>query len=161
MSDIQVVLVEDIEQTRVGLRIALRAQDGIEVASEATNGITGLVLLESIDADVAIVDSSLPDMNLPEFVKQARVMQADSYVTQSKLLVLLDIEQKDTWHEALSSGAESYCLKIAPIAQLAEAVRRTHAGELYRDPTISLSEIPEYAEAVANLSLGRVQGFCI
>ncbi|MGC8713189.1 MAG: response regulator [Leptodesmis sp.] len=138
MSDIQVILVEDDEQTRVNLRAALRAQDGIEVASEATNGTTGLVLLESIDVDVAIADSSLPDMDLAEFVTQMQTVQTDSCVTQSKLLILLDPADRSTWETALTIGADSYCRKDAPIEQIAEAVKQTYAGQGYRDPAIDL-----------------------
>lgn len=138
MSDIQVILVEDDEQTRVNLRAVLRAQDGIEVASEATNGTTGLVLLESIDVDVAIVDSSLPDMDLAEFVTQVQTVQADSCVTPSKLLILLDPADQATWEKALTVGATSYCRKDASIQQIAEAVRQTYTGQSYRDPAIDL-----------------------
>jgi anaerobic magnesium-protoporphyrin IX monomethyl ester cyclase len=144
MSDIQVILVEDDEQTRVNLRAALRAQDGIEVASEATNGTTGLVLLESIDVDVAIADSSLPDMDLGEFVTQMQSVQAESYVIQSKLLILLDPADRSTWETALASGANSYCRKDAPIQQIAEAVKQTYAGQSYQDSAVDLVTLNNY-----------------
>ena len=86
--DIQTILIETDKQTRVALRVALRSQPGIEVASQATNGTTGLVLLESIDVDVAIIDANLPDMSISEFTQTMRDLQVDAGVTTSKLLIL-------------------------------------------------------------------------
>jgi anaerobic magnesium-protoporphyrin IX monomethyl ester cyclase len=136
MTDIQLVLIEDDEPTRVELRKALRSQAGMEVASEATNAETGLVLLESIDVDVAVVDGSLPDLDLITFIQRARKVQADSCVTQSKLLVLINEDQMSDFSSLRLAGAESYCLKVAPIQQLAEAVRQTFAGQHYLDPLL-------------------------
>jgi anaerobic magnesium-protoporphyrin IX monomethyl ester cyclase len=137
MADIQVVLVEDEEQTRVATRAALRAQPGIEVASEATNGETGIVLLESIDVDVAVVDGSLPDMSISKFAHKMRQVQADSYVIESKLLILVNPGQETDLSALFCADADAYCLKQVPIEQLAQAVRITHTGTLYLDPAIA------------------------
>ncbi len=138
MKDIQVIVVEDNEQQRLSLRAALRAQPGIEVASEATNGTTGLVLLESIDVDVAVVDSSLPDMSLAEFVAQMRSLQAESCVVESRLLVLLDPNTEASWSHSLAVEADGYCVKTAPIEQLADMVQRIHRGEMAPDGAIAV-----------------------
>lgn len=128
MADIQVILVEADEPTRIALRTALRSQPGIEVASEATNGETGLVLLESIDVDVAIVAASLPDMPLTEFIGKMRAVQAESYVQPSKLLILLPPEQEAIGPDLLAAGVDGVCRKDAPITELADRVRQIHAG---------------------------------
>jgi anaerobic magnesium-protoporphyrin IX monomethyl ester cyclase len=133
---IQVAVIEDDEQTRINLRIDLRAQNGIEVASEATNAETGLVLLESIDVDVAVVDGTLPDMDLVKFIRTARKVQANSYVIRSKILVLVTPD-KQSVSSAVAAGADSLCLKDAPIHQLANAVRITHRNGGYQDPGIA------------------------
>jgi len=142
--EIQVAVIEADEPTRIQLRMNLRAQPGIEVASEATNAETGLVLLESIDIDVAIVDSTLPDMDLVKFIRSARKIQATSYVLPSKILVLVTPEQQGLLSEALSIGLDAFCLKDAPIQKLAEAVRVTHQQGHYHDPEIAINtaELP-------------------
>jgi anaerobic magnesium-protoporphyrin IX monomethyl ester cyclase len=137
---VQVAVVEADQQTRVELRNNLRAQKGIEVASEATNAETGLVLLESIDVDVAVVDSTLPDMDLVKFLRMARKVQANSYVTSSRILVLVTPEQQALLADAIAAGADAYCLKDAPIEQLAEAVRTTYRTGHYYDPGITSLE---------------------
>lgn len=140
--EIQVAVIEADQQTRVDLRVALRAQEGIEVASEATNGETGLVLLESIDVEVAVVDSTLPDMDLGKFIRMARKVQANSYVVPSKILILVTPDQQDLLAAALAAGVDGFCLKNAPIEHLAEAVRTTYLKGSYHDPAIELPASP-------------------
>lgn len=141
MTDIQTILVEAEEQTRIALRMALRSQPGIEVASEATNGTTGLVLLESIDVDVAVVDATLPDMSIREFIHQMHELQLDSTVKPSKLLILLDVQDPLTVAEALILNAEGYCLKTAAIEQMAVAIRQINTGQSYLDPALATTQI--------------------
>ncbi|WP_019499811.1 response regulator transcription factor [Pseudanabaena sp. PCC 6802] len=137
MNDIQTILIETNEQTRVALRVALRSQPGIEVASEATNGTTGLVLLESIDVDVAIVDADLPDMSIAEFTQQMRERQVDSGITISKLLILLDLGDPQRLLDAWAVRAEGYCRKNASVEEMAEAIRHIYAGSKYIDSAIA------------------------
>lgn len=134
---IQVAIVEADEKTRIQLRVDLRSQSDIEVASEATNAETGLVLLESIDVDVAVVDATLPDMELPKFIRSARKVQAGSYVIPSKILVLVTPEQGELVGDAIALDIDGFCLKDAPIEKLAEAVRMTHRKGRYEDPAIA------------------------
>jgi anaerobic magnesium-protoporphyrin IX monomethyl ester cyclase len=133
---IQVAVIEDDEETRINLRVNLRVQQGIEVASEATNAETGLVILESIDVDVAVVDGTLPDMDLVKFIRTVRKVQANSYVIPSKILVLVTPDQQSV-SSATAAGADALCLKDAPIEQLANAVRITHRKGGYQDPAIA------------------------
>jgi anaerobic magnesium-protoporphyrin IX monomethyl ester cyclase len=137
MNDIQTILIETDEQTRVALRVALRSQPGIEVASEATNGTTGLVLLESIDVDVAIVDAHLLDMSIAEFTQQMRELQEEAGVITSKLLILVDPQDTDSRLAAWAVQAEGYCCKDAPIEEIAAAVRQVYSGSQYLDPAIA------------------------
>jgi anaerobic magnesium-protoporphyrin IX monomethyl ester cyclase len=139
---IQVAIVEADQQTRINLRMDLRSQDGIEVASEATNAETGLVLLESIDVDVAVIDATLLDMEIAKFVRMARKVQANSYVTSSRILVLATPEQQSLLLDAIAAGADAVCLKNAPIYQLADAVRTTYRTGSYRDPAIANLPVP-------------------
>ncbi len=134
---VQVAVIEDEEETRLNLRKNLRSQPGIEVASEATNAETGLVLLESIDVDVAVVDSTLPDMNLVKFIRMARKVQGNSYVIPSKILVLVTPDQESIVSEALEAGANGFCLKSAPIQKLANAVQILYHQGSYQDPAIT------------------------
>ncbi len=133
MNSIQIILIEDEEQVRVQLRAALRSQNGIEVASEATNAVTGLVLLESIDVNVAVVDASLPDMDLLEFLEQMQRIQADSSVVPSKVLILASSDKEQKLNSSLMGKLIKegvfFCPKNAPISQITEAIQRAHRGD--------------------------------
>lgn len=121
---IQIVVVDADEPSRIALRKGLRSQEDIEVASEATNGETGLVLLDSIYVDVIMVDAHLPDMAISQFIQRVRGMETPfrSY----KLLILTD-EQTD--FTALDWQQVSYCPKDVAFEALAEYVRQIQAGE--------------------------------
>ncbi len=142
---IQVFLIEDQEQTRIRLRNALRAQPGIDIYSEATNAETGLVLLTSVaGGDVALVDMSLPDQNGVNLVQAFRQTQPQTDNPQLKLCMLLEPENDLESLSAFTAGADSYCYKTAPIEQLTEVIRLTHAGQPYIDPNLAdiiLSEV--------------------
>ncbi len=114
---IQIVVVDADQPSRIALRKGLRSQPEIEVASEATNGETGLVLLDSIYVDVIVVDANLPDMTITHFIQRVRGMETpfQSY----KLLVLTD-EQTD--FTALEQQQVSYCPKTVSVTTLAEYV---------------------------------------
>lgn len=137
MNDIQTIVVETDEQTRVALRMALRSQPGIEVACEATNGTTGLVLLESIDVDVAIVNMALPDMSIEEFTQKMRAIQEDGGVIQSHLFILVDPQNCPDGETIWALQASGYGRTNAPIEEMAEAIRQIYAGKQYVDPSIA------------------------
>lgn len=123
-SDVQVVLIDADEPRRIELRKGLRTQDSIEVASEATNGETGLVLLESISVDVVVVDATLPDMSIAQFIQRVRGMETpfQSY----KLLVLADAECDMT---TLEQQQVAYYPRNSSMENLAQAVLDLQAGK--------------------------------
>ena len=122
--DIQVVIVDADEANRMTLRKGLRSQPGIEVASEATNGETGLVLLDSIVVDVVIVSDPLPGMSLTEFMQRVHQQNA---CQSFKLLILTD-------HPAsipdLEAVAIAHCPQNSSMPTLAKTIHALNAGEL-------------------------------
>jgi anaerobic magnesium-protoporphyrin IX monomethyl ester cyclase len=116
-TDIQVVIVDGDERSRLALRQGLRSQPGLEVASEATNGETGLVLLDSIGVDVVVVTAPLPDMAIADFIQR---VQAQNPCQPIKLVVLTD---NPTGLNALGAA---HCPRQSPMATLAEQIRDYH-----------------------------------
>ena len=128
-TDVQVVIVDADEPRRIELRKGLRSQEGIEVASEATNGETGLVLLDSIYVDVVVVDATLPDMSITQFIQRVRGMETpfQSY----KLLVLADAECD---FATLDQQQVAYCPRNISMAALARAVVQVQEGQPVKTP---------------------------
>jgi anaerobic magnesium-protoporphyrin IX monomethyl ester cyclase len=136
--DIQVFLIEANESLRIGLRNGLRSREGIEIYSEATNADTGLVLLKSVGGgDVALVDMSLPDRDGGELTKEFREVQKNSDNPDLKICLLIDDSQPTEIDRALMVEADSYCLKNAPLAKIADMVRQTYRGHSYLDSGIA------------------------
>lgn len=139
MSEISVVLVEDHDLTRVGLRTALQQQEGIRVLGEAPNATQGLRLMENSNPDVAIVDIGLPDMDGIELTRKFKQYQAEhgASASQPRILILTMHESEDAVLAAFAAGADSYCMKDISIDRLTEAIRSTHEGNAWVDPTIA------------------------
>jgi NarL family two-component system response regulator LiaR len=127
-----VLVVDDHEVVREGLRAFLELQDGIEVAGEAADGEEAIAVAERLDPDVVLMDLVMPRLDglgamreLRERVPRARVIVLTSFLDDDKLL------------PALRAGAAGYLLKNAPPPELARAVRAAHAGEALLDPVVA------------------------
>lgn len=137
MSELNVVLIEDHDLTRIGLRTALKQQEGICIVGEAPNASQGLRVLESTQPDVAIVDIGLPDMDGIELTQKFRQFQAANNNDKTKILILTMHDSEDAVLAAFAAGADSYCMKDVSIDKLVEALRATHSGCSWIDPAIA------------------------
>lgn len=137
MSTIRVVLIEDHDLTRIGLRAGLQQVDGIEVIGEAVNAIEGLKLLEMTKPDIAIVDIGLPDLDGIELTQRFKASLTDTASPQTKVLILTMQNQKQLVLAAFAAGADSYCMKDTSLEQLLEALRLTYEGYSWIDPAIA------------------------
>lgn len=135
MSPIRVVLIEDHDLTRVGMRMALQQQGGIDVVGEAANGTDGLQLITDQKPDVAIVDIGLPDIDGIEVTRHIKEQSEADNGTKVLILTLRDNEQIVL--AAFAAGADSYCMKDVSSDNLLEAIHVTHDGYSWIDPAIA------------------------
>jgi DNA-binding NarL/FixJ family response regulator len=145
MDEINVVLIEDHDLTRVGLRTTLQQQRGINVVGEAPNATQGLRLLESARPDVALVDIGLPDMDGIELTRRFRQVQMANEDLKTRILILTMHDSEDSVLAAFAAGADSYCMKDISTDRLMEALNATYRGNSWIDP------------AIANIVLRRVR----
>ncbi|NJR32915.1 MAG: response regulator transcription factor [Chamaesiphon sp. CSU_1_12] len=137
MKDITVVLVEDHDVVRIGLRAVLQNHPGIKVLGEAATGTQGLKLLQTTPPDVAIVDIGLPGMDGIEMIRQFKEFQAAREEITTKTVVLTMQGSEEAVLAAFAAGADSYCMKDASMDRLVEAVTVTHSGHPWIDPAIA------------------------
>lgn len=137
MTDIRVVLIEDHDLTRMGLKAALKQVDGMTVVGEAANGTRGLSLLEMEQPDVAVVDIGLPDIDGIELVDRFRKYQASHEQASTRVLMLTMHDSEEAVMAAFAAGADSYCMKQTELEDLIFAIQETHAGNSWIDPAVA------------------------
>jgi DNA-binding NarL/FixJ family response regulator len=144
MSKIRVVLIEDHELTRLGIRAALCQGDEVDIIGEATNATDGLKLLKVTKPDIAIVDVGLPDLDGIELTKRFKASLTAQQSPQTKVLILTMQNQEELVIAAFAAGADSYCMKDASRDKLLEALRVTHEGYAWIDPGIAQIVLRQY-----------------
>jgi DNA-binding NarL/FixJ family response regulator len=136
MSKIRIVLIEDHDLTRVGIRTALLQKEEIEVVGEAANAAEGLKMLKMLQPDIAIVDIGLPDKDGIELTRELKSTNGGAELT-TKVLILTLRDNKEAVLAAFAAGADSYCMKDIKFDNLLEAVRITYNGNAWIDPAIA------------------------
>lgn len=149
MDQLRVLIIEDHDLTRIGLRSTLQQREGITVVGEARDAKTGLTLLRSMPADVAIVDVGLPDMTGIELTQQFKRFQPGEAIA-TKILIMTMQDSEDTVLAAFAAGADSYCMKNATIDQLTEALKITAEGNVWIDPAIARIVLQQSQKAYVN-----------
>lgn len=138
MSNIRVILIEDHDLTRVGIRTALEQRGEVTFLGEAVNAREGLTLIEEKRPDVAIVDIGLPDMDGIELTTQFKQAQAENDALKDvKILILTLQDSQEYVLAAFAAGADSYCMKDISFDLLLEALRVTKEGSSWIDPAIA------------------------
>jgi DNA-binding NarL/FixJ family response regulator len=137
MSEIRVVLIEDHDVVRIGLKMTLQSDKEIQVVGEAANGLEGLKLLEMTQPDVAIIDIGLPGIDGIELTKRFRQFQAERATDKTQILMLTMQGNEESVLAAFSAGADSYCMKDMNMDHLAEAVKATYSKSSWIDPAIA------------------------
>jgi DNA-binding NarL/FixJ family response regulator len=137
MSEIKVIVIEDHNLTRMGLRAALQTEPEIKIIGEAANAADGLHLLKTMKPDVATIDIGLPDMDGIELTRKYRQYQQETQDFTTNLLILTMQNSEETVLAAFGAGADSYCMKDIESDRLISAVKITSTGSSWIDPAIA------------------------
>jgi DNA-binding NarL/FixJ family response regulator len=129
---IRVLVVDDHEVVREGLRAFLELQAGIVVAGEAADGEEAIAVAERLDPDVVLMDLVMPKLDGLAAMRELR-----DRVPRARVIVLTSFLDDDKLMPALRAGAAGYLLKNAPPPEVARAVRAAHAGEALLDPVVA------------------------
>ncbi|WP_443034882.1 response regulator [Streptomyces sp. BE133] len=122
---VTLLIADDDEVTRSGLRTLLAAQPGISVVGEAADGVEAVEQARRLRPDVVLMDVRMPRRNGIEATRQLLAESAEP----PKVVVITTFENDGYVTAALSAGASGYILKRLPVRQIAEAVRVVAAGE--------------------------------
>lgn len=123
---IRVLLADDHQLVREGLKQLLGATADIRVEGEAANGDEALALVRSTDFDIAILDMSMPGLSGIDLVKRVKHEKP-----KLRVLVLSMHGEKQYAARALKAGASGYLTKDAASEQLVAAIRKIAAGGVH------------------------------
>ncbi|NML49874.1 response regulator transcription factor [Streptomyces sp. R302] len=129
---IRVLLVDDHQVVRRGLRTFLEVQDDIEVVGEAADGAEGVARAEELRPDVVLMDVKMPGTDGIEALKRLRALD-----NPAKVLIVTSFTEQRTVVPALRAGASGYVYKDIDPDALAGAIRSVHAGHVLLQPEVA------------------------
>ncbi|HEY7127635.1 MAG TPA: response regulator transcription factor [Ktedonobacterales bacterium] len=136
---IRVLLADDHDILREGLKALLTIQGGVEIVGEATTGRQTVELSEHLVPDVVLLDLSMPELDGLEVCRRIRAHQP-----QVRVLILTMHEREDYLHQALEAGASGYLVKRSAAAELRLALRAVAQGETFLSPAIARTLVQSY-----------------
>lgn len=125
MEKLSLVLIDDHEMVRMGLKSFLNLQPDIEVVGEASDGKSGIALALDLRPDVVVMDLVMPEMDGVEATLEL-LRQWD----EAKVLVLTSYLDNEKIYPVIKAGAKGYMLKTSSAAEILNAIRKVGRGEL-------------------------------
>ena len=145
---LRVFLADDHAVVREGLKALITAQADMEVVGEAADGASAVLGAQQLQADVAVLDISMPQINGIEAARQLK-----RAAPQIKVLTLTVHEDKSYLQQVLDAGAAGYVLKRAAATDLISAIRAVASGGNYIDPVVAAKLLQKFGSG--SLSEGR------
>lgn len=139
MKPIRVLIADDHDMVRAGMRLLLEAEDDIEVVGEAKDGIEGLELAKKLCPDVAVLDVAMPRAGGLEVIGLLQ-----KALPEVKIVILSMYSKESFAHEALQAGAHAYVLKGAPSDDLLEAIRHACRGQYFFSDEVHSKVVASY-----------------
>ncbi len=136
---IRILLADDHELLRGGLRTILGAQDDMEIVGEAADGAEAVEAALSLHPDIVLMDIRMPRLDGIEATRRLR-----AHGPKPAVLVLTMFDLDEYVYEALRAGAGGFALKDAAPRQLVEAVRTVAAGEALLAPALTRRLVERY-----------------
>ncbi|MEV6306545.1 response regulator transcription factor [Actinoplanes sp. NPDC051861] len=135
---ISVLVVDDQDLVRLGLRTLLTSEDGFTVAGEAADGLTAVRLAATLKPDVILMDIRMPGIDGLEATR--RIVE----FSDTRVIVLTTFERDEYVFEALHIGASGFLLKDTPPVTLLDAIRTVADGGALLSPSVTRTLIREF-----------------
>ncbi|OKK18988.1 LuxR family transcriptional regulator [Streptomyces sp. CB00455] len=143
-SRIRVLLVDDHQVVRRGLRTFLEVQDDIEVVGEASDGEEGVARAEELRPDVILMDVKMPGTDGIEALRRLREL-----ANPARVLIVTSFTEQRTAVPALRAGAAGYVYKDIDPDALAGAIRSVRAGHVLLQPEVAQALLSQEAQSSA------------
>jgi two-component system response regulator NreC len=139
MTDINLLLVDDHQVVRTGLRMLLEGQPDLKIIGEADSGLQALEKARELSPNVIVMDITLPDMSGIEATKLIKEEMPDIAV-----VALTIHEDEQYFFEMLQAGASGYVPKRAAPEDLITSIRAAFAGEIYIYPSLAKALVADF-----------------
>lgn len=139
--DIRVLLVDDQSMLRLGFRMVLSAEEGIEVVGEAGDGAAGFAMTKALQPDVVLMDVRMPGVDGIEATRRI-IAEAPG----ARVIILTTFDLDEYAFAALRAGASGFLLKDARPAELVAAIRSVAAGDAAVAPRVTRRMLELFAE---------------
>ena len=136
---IRVLLADDHDILREGLKALLSMQGEAVIIGEACTGREAVELAERLKPDIVLLDVSLPELDGLEACRRIR-----AYLPQVQVLILTMHEREDYLRQALEAGAAGYLVKRTAAAELRLAVRAVAHGDIFLSPSMARTLVRTY-----------------
>jgi two-component system response regulator NreC len=153
MSKIRILLAEDHELVREGLRLIINAQSDMEVIGEVGDGRSAVARAQELLPDIVLMDVSMPRLN---GLKATELLM--KACPQVKVLTLTRHTDFGYMQQLLHAGASGYMLKQSPPVELLHAIRAVAGGGKYLDPSVADKVIGNYVGRAASLRVAAQGG---
>lgn len=134
-----VVLADDHKVIREGLRAILSGQADIDIVGDACDGLAAVEQVRQLKPDVIVMDINMPLMNGIDAARRISEIH-----NQTQVIILSMHYNNEHIFQALKAGAKGYLLKESSGLEIADAIRRVHAGGRYMSEMITDSIVEEY-----------------
>jgi len=129
---IKVLIVDDHQVVRQGLRTFLELQEDVLVVGEAADGQTAVEMVRRLNPNVVLMDLVMPRLDGISATRQVKLLSSDI-----KVIALTSFTEDDKVFPAIQAGASSYLLKDVSPEELVEAIRAVYRGEARLHPDIA------------------------
>lgn len=140
---IRLLLVDDQELIRRGMKALLKTEPDFELVGEAADGEAAIALLESLITTAQLPDVVLMDVRMPVMDGVAATREIGQQFPMVKVLVLTTFDDQDYVQQALQNGASGYLLKNTPFEELAQAIRLVAKGYTQIGPGLAQKAIAQ------------------
>lgn len=150
---ISVLLVEDQNFLRLGIKTSILSDQSISIVGEATNGEEAVSKAIHLKPDVILMDIGMPIM---DGIESSRMIRRSN--KKSKIIMLTSNDSDSAVQSALSSGASGYCLKDVDGERLCSAIKAVHRGDVWLDSGIADKVLNLCARSGAHTAVKQLEG---
>lgn len=139
MEAIRLMLVDDHDVVRTGLKTFLETQSGLQVVAEANSGEAAIQLAQELSPQVIVMDITMAGMDGMEATRQIKAL-----CPECKVLALTVHADEQYFFQMLAAGAEGYVTKQVAAEELVEAIQAVAAGNVYLQPALASWLLKDY-----------------